>query len=117
MSNIFDKQPRKAIPLQDLKKFKIVSTDGTADTTKLYYNDEELEGVGHVSITIDAETNMVMGTFTVLGPICNLEIPQENIQLQKDPTFPGDLPCYITDALKNELSTVSKENLDQDSVT
>ena len=109
-------KPVKSISLNELKKFKIVSTDGLASSTKIYYGDEEVQGIADATISINAETNLVLATFTVLAPICNIEVPRPYTRIQDDSTSPDtqELCENIINSIKHEFDSIPKEDLNQD---
>lgn len=83
MHDLFKLETTK-IPLptgdQPKGKFKIVSEDGTSQNTKLYYNDVQLEGVTNLNINLDADLGYAQACFTVILPMFNLELPEDNVK-------------------------------------
>jgi hypothetical protein len=60
-------------------QFKIVSTGGTTETTKVYYGDVEVQGITNLNINLDATEGAVHANFTVLMPLLNIVVPKENL--------------------------------------
>lgn len=118
--SIFDASPKKIIDLSTMKKFRIVSENGTSDTTKIFYGDDEVQGVTQATISIDAETNLVLGTFTVLSPICNIEVPRNHVRIIEDENFPDftHLKEFISTCVKtHEPDSVPTEDINKDGAT
>lgn len=99
-----------------LKKFKIVSTDGLSDNTKIYYGDEQLKGVTNIQLTLDAEVGVTFLTMTVLAPEFDITLNPELVNLRTETRTATRLNVEdIITRIRNELSPVPEENIDKDS--
>lgn len=105
------------VQLHQLKKFKIVSTDGLSDNTKIYYGDEQLKGVTNIQLTLDAEVGVTFLTMTVLAPLFDITLNPELVNLRIDNQAQAtrlNVEDIIT-RIRNELSPVPEENINKDS--
>lgn len=94
-------------------KFFRVESDGTPDNTKIYYGDEEVQGVTNLNIAIDAENPVVMATFTVLNPLLNIKLPAECTVIEQE-HIPENVKFW--EPIKpNYDSIFRKEPINQDS--
>lgn len=65
--------------LNNSKRFRITSPDGTTDNAKIFYGDELVESVTKATLVLDAETGVIMGELTILAPICDIELPANQV--------------------------------------
>lgn len=105
--------------VENKPSFKIVSEDGTAVNTKIFYGDTKLEGITNLNLSLDAEVGVAMAHFTVIMPLLNIALPSECITFTPHPESNLIAEKLLTN-LKNSLyenRTVPKENIDQNSST
>ena len=112
--------PNIEVKIIDSKpSFKIVSEDGTAVNTKIFYGDVKLEGITNLNLSLDAEVGVAMAHFTVIMPLLNITLPSECITFTPHPDS-NLIAEKLVARLKNSIyenSTVPKKDIDQDSVT
>lgn len=84
--------PKVLIKQEFKSKFRIESTDGSSDNTTIYYEDQKLEGVLSLHLSIDADSNHSVATLVVLRPLLNIAIPPECVRVD-----------YVEDPVLSEL--------------
>lgn len=114
------KDPNIEVKIVETKSsFKIVSEDGTAVNTKIFYGDVKLEGITNLNLSLDAEVGVATAHFTVIMPLLNIALPSECIRFTPHPDSKL-IAEKLVERLKNSIyenSTVPKKDIDQDSVT
>lgn len=82
-----------------MEHFKIVSEDGLASNTKIYYGDKILNGITNINLNLDAEIGYAVANFTVVMPLLDITLPSSCVSIE--PFDQGKFPILLQPLVTN----------------